>query len=142
MWIAIILISLVVVGAVGIFIIPNLLLPPMLRSVTAGGQGDPCHPDPLWENMPAESPSRPRGSPELNERLEREFPQGSSEENLIRALYRRGFKELAKCENDQSIRRAWFHRVFPIEMNVVVYWKTDPQNALVWTRGHVWYTFL
>jgi hypothetical protein len=142
MWVVLILLAIPIAGVTAIVVVPYLLLPPILRNITAGGQGDPCKPDPFWENMPADSPLRPRGSLELNARLLREFPAGSPADHLANSLSNWGFKPLPSCENDQSIRRAVFRTTFPMEMAVVVFWKIDAQNAIAWTRGYVSYTFL
>ncbi|MGB6536807.1 MAG: hypothetical protein WBF58_12690 [Xanthobacteraceae bacterium] len=132
----------IAVGALTLFVVPYLLLPPMLRGVTAGGQGDPCHPNQFWENLPANSPSRPHGSPELNDRLSHEFPPGTPESKLVHALDRLGFEALPPCENNTSIHSAFFRRKFPLEIWARVYWKVDVNDAIVWTRGDVAYTFL
>jgi hypothetical protein len=47
-------------------------------------------------------------SPELNQKLAARFPPSSSADSLVRTLTEQGFELAESCQNDFTIRRAWF----------------------------------
>lgn len=122
---------------------PKPPLPPLLRDVSAGGG--------WWGACPPENPDDARMqegglalSPELNQRLSRSFPPGSSEMKMMKALRLQGFQLLSSpCKNDHSIHLARFTQVgggmlvYPITAEV--FWKVDPTGSIVWTKGFVMY---
>jgi hypothetical protein len=78
-------------------------------------------------------------SPELNQKLAAQFPPGSSADSLVRTLSEQGFKLAEACQNDSTIRRAWFQgpmRGAIFETRAEIYWRTEG-DALVWTKGFV-----
>jgi hypothetical protein len=113
--------------------------PPLLQHVTAaGGWFGACPPRNEQEGA-ERAKSGEALSPELNQRLARQFPPGSPEEVLVRSLAAQGFRPLEPCRNDATIRSAHFSgptsgALFAI--NAVVYWKTQ-NDTLVWTKGFV-----
>ena len=118
-------------------------LPPLLRHVSAAaGYVGGC---------PAGTPAEARRqhplalSPELNQRLIREFPHGSSGKRIEEVLTRQRFHMLPPCQNDRSIRAALFHQIGggffgPYPIRATVYWKVNRGNKIVWTKGFVEYT--
>jgi hypothetical protein len=105
-------------------------LPPLLRDVSAGGG--------WWGACPPEGDGRRELalSPELNRRLEDQFPPGTSEQRLIRVVSDQGFHRAASCQSDPTIHIATFGRP---DMRAAVYWKSDDAGSIVWTKGFVFY---
>lgn len=85
-------------------------------------------------------------SPEVDRRLRDEFPPGSNDDRLVAVLKAQGFKFVAACETDQTIRRASFFQkgtgLVPYDVDANVYWKIDGQRRIVWTKGFVAYSGL
>jgi hypothetical protein len=113
--------------------------PPLLQHVTAAGGWFGACPPRNEQEATERAKSGEALSPELNQRLARQFPPGSPEEVLVRSLAAQGFKPLEPCRDDGTIRRAHFSgpthgALFAI--NAVVYWKTR-NDTLVWTKGFV-----
>jgi hypothetical protein len=108
-------------------------LPPLLQNVTTTGG--------WWGACPPEGDGhQPLAlSPELNWRLQDQFPPGTNEQQLLRALSDQGFTQIASCENDPTIHAAAF-----LQGNVRarVYWKSDDAGSIVWTKGFVFYVSL
>lgn len=52
-----------------------------------------------------------------------------------------GFKQMPQCETDATIHRAVYSgpAAFLMDILAVVYWKTNDDNAIVWTKGIVSY---
>lgn len=113
--------------------------PPLLQNVTAaGGWSGGCPPRNEQEAAMRANLGEAL-SPELNQRLAKQFPPGSPEEPLVRSLAAQGFKLLEPCENDTAIHRAYFNgpvRWGVFDVNAQVYWKTQ-NDTLVWTKGFV-----
>lgn len=114
-------------------------LPPLLRKVTDGGG---------YSGPLAACPYRPAGlenlplalSPELTERLQQEFPAGSSGGHLGEVLSQMGFSLLPPCNDDPSIGRAEFKQSGgPYPLSAWVFWKVDDHGTIVWTKGVVRY---
>ena len=122
---------------------PKPPLPTLLRNVSAGGG--------WWGACPPETPAETqerRGhpvavSPELNRRLAKLFPPGSSENVLVDTLRAQGFELMPSCKGDHSIRVAAFNQhgggalLMPITANI--FWKVDEAGNIVWTAGFVSY---
>jgi len=110
--------------------------PPLLENVTAGTGG-------LEVICPSDGKdkdsSRPAsGSPELNQRLAADFPVGSDEGKLVKALTAQKFKigtytGAAVCADDKAVRMARFVG----SMEASIYWKADAQHRVLWTKGFV-----
>jgi hypothetical protein len=110
--------------------------PAILRGLTAsGGLGEAC---------PAQPGDRFGGlrmsmSPELDARIREQFPLGTEAVRLIDFLTAQGFKLAGECPTDPTIQRAeYFLRsegFLRFASSAAVYWKTDDQNRIVWTRG-------
>ena len=81
-------------------------------------------------------------SPELNERLIAQFPQGTPATKLVSALLSQGFAQTAPCASDATIHHAVFRGGghFLIETWAEVAWKQDAYGRIVWTKGFVAYT--
>jgi hypothetical protein len=121
-------------------------LPPLLQSVTAGGG--------LWGACPTQTPEaaaaregRPVAfSPELDQRLVKSFPPGSSEARLVDTLRMQGFELLAPCTGDSSIHLAAFIQhgggVISPPMTANIYWKVDERGNILWIKGFVRYLAL
>jgi len=113
--------------------------PPLLEHVTAGGGWfGACPPRNELEAV-SRAKSGEALSPELNQKLAAQFPPGSAAASLVRTLAEQGFKLAEACQNDSTIRRAWFQgptRGAIFETRAEIYWKTEG-DALVWTKGFV-----
>ena len=81
-------------------------------------------------------------SPEFNARLERRYPPGSADTILVSELTAAGFKSAGVCKSDPNIKILAFDDKVTIP-NVVaeVYWQTDSNGRIVWTKGFVRYIF-
>ena len=110
-------------------------IPEILRGVSAGGG--------YWGACPREhdfesSPSAL--SPEFNVRLESRQPPGSADTVLVSGLTAEGFKSAGVCKADPNTKILAFEdkNTFP---NVVaeVYWQTDSEGRIAWTKGFVRY---
>lgn len=120
--------------------------PPLLigAHATGGSSNGWCPPDD--EDFPGSQPET--GSPEIERRLAKGFPPGSSEAALVQYLHGQGFKRMAPCANDPSIRRANFFQhsgggLFgPYPAFAVVGWKVDADGRVVWTRAEISFTGL
>jgi hypothetical protein len=83
-------------------------------------------------------------APEFNSRLRQEFPLGTDDASVVSKLTRMGFRILASCDTDPSIRIARFDQtgasLYPLTARV--YWKVGRHKEVVWVRGFVSYTGL
>lgn len=124
---------------------PRDTLPPLLRNLTAkGGYASAC---PVPPNLKASgAPLELADSPELDRRLQMEFPSGTPEHELIAKLRQMGFGTMSRCDDDQAIRMARYDQAaqpdvflfFP--MTATVYWKVDKNTNVVWSKGFVSFT--
>jgi len=122
----------------------NPLAPPLLAQATAGsGWFGGC--PPLNEQEAVErARSGEALSPELNQKLATQFPPGSGTDSLVQTLTEQSFKLAETCQNDFTIRRAYFQgltRGSLFETRAEIYWKTKGDN-LVWTKGFVMFVGL
>lgn len=125
---------------------PKPPLPSLLQNVSAGGGWWGACP-PQTEEEARLREGRPIAiSPELNERLARQFPAGTMESVLTDALSSQSFSLLLPCKGDNSIRVAGFQQqgggLLSPPITAEVYWKVDQSGAIVWTKGFVRYTDL
>jgi hypothetical protein len=136
--IAVMILAPVVFAAAFLFGRPLIHPPPlMLRHVTAGGGStDICPP------RDEQAARWRRGSPEalsseLDQRLAQQFPPGSQGPMLFQSPMAQGFEQLPACETDSSIHKAMYKgpAAFLADILAVVYWKTNDDNAIVWTKG-------
>ena len=116
--------------------------PTLLKGVTAGsGWGTPCPPRNEQEQKIIEASGKLAISPELQQRLQSEFPPGTSEDRVIAALISQGFKLEPSCATDKTIQRASFFQagtvILPTDIAADIYWKLDGQRRIVWTKGFV-----
>ena len=116
---------------------PSPSIPPLLRNVrAAGGNWGACpHPPPRMNTEAL--------SPELNERLSKEFPPGTNQDYLVETLTSQGFIITDNCKDDNSIHRAvlslykiGISEKFPI-VSAEIGWKADQDHRIVWTKGYV-----
>jgi len=137
------LIVILILAACDLTARPEPPLPPLLVNVTAGGGWwGACPPKTKTEeDMIRSWKGQLALSPELNERLTKEFPPGTDESQLIGLLTKQGFEMQPSCSNDQSIHRASFTQHggsgFAYRMLADIFWKVDERNAIVWTKGFV-----
>jgi hypothetical protein len=123
-------------------------LPALLRNVKAGGgYNSACPPTTeTSKKVLAASGGKLALSPELDQRLREQFPSGSSSDTLAKALTSQGFVPAGSCQEEPSIRIATFHRegrgLLPYDISARIFWKVDPQNQIVWTKGFVTYSRL
>lgn len=108
-------------------------MPAFLRFATAGGG--------WWSECDdADRPDVKRMgyaiSPELQERLEHEFPKGTPDAKVTETLHNQGFKNAGKetCKTDSNIHGAQFD-----DGNTwsSIVWKIDAQKNILWIRGSV-----
>ncbi len=85
-------------------------------------------------------------SPELSDRLSRQFPPGSPASALKDELSIDGFEPPSACEADPTIMGAAFFQkgggLFAYDVNASVYWKVDGDGKIIWTTGVIFYTGL
>lgn len=119
----------------------SLPMPPLLRGATAAGGGwyGGCPPANEVERQSMAGPEAI--SPELNQRLNAQFPDGTPATKLVSALVSQGFAQTAPCANDKTIRHAVFRGGRSIfETWAEVAWKEDSDGRIVWVKGSVAYT--
>ena len=111
--------------------------PEILRGVSAGGgYWGACPRNQDFESSPAAL------SPEFNARLERRYPPGSPDTIFVSELTAAGFKSAGVCNSDPNINILAFDDKVTIP-NVVaeVYWQSDSNGRMAWTKGFVRYIF-
>jgi hypothetical protein len=115
--------------------------PPLLRGPIPANSG--------WDDGgcprvgDVDHPSGSEGSPELNRRLNAQFPAGSSASALASTLAAQGFVQVKPCATDGSIHRAKFVGGWSmVETWSLVAWKQDTEGRIVWVKGSVAYTGL
>ena len=118
-------------------------LPPLLRDATAGG-GTNLLCDPLASGGAGSTPETAPRSPEIQARLDRDFPPGSPEAALIAELKNQGF-EIRRCQTDAAIGIAEFYRKGDGAASATlaagrIMWRKDPKGQLEWTNGNIAYT--
>ncbi len=117
-------------------------LPPLLQdATTTGGITDLCEDNDAEPSEPVTNASTVSHSPEIVERLERDFPRGSNSEDLKAALLEMGFKMLPcpgafaarfdQADGDESNSK---------QITSTIVWKADPDGRIVWTTGDIAYT--
>ena len=117
-------------------------LPPLLLGASStGGSNSLC------EQGRGSTPETASHSPEIVQRLRRDFPVGSSAPKLREALSRQGFLIHDGCSPDKSVSLAVFRQsggngVTTMPAFGTVYWKQDQAGRLVWTTGDIAFTGL
>lgn len=112
-------------------------LPPLLKGATStGGANFLC----AQGQGQGSTPDTVSHSPEMVQRLEREFPVGSQASELRNALSRQGFVIHDACSPDKSISWASFSQTGGNGITVMaafgkVHWKEDEAGRIVWTTG-------
>ena len=85
-------------------------------------------------------------SPELSDRLSRQFPPGSPASVLKEELSTDGFQAPSACEADPTIMGAAFFQKgggwLAYDVNASVYWQADGDGKIIWTKGVIFYTGL
>ena len=115
----------------------ELRLPPLLSNVRAEGG--------WWGACPDRAAKDQALSPELNERLQHQFPPGTPDERLISTLAEQHFERPVLCKNDNTIRSAKFYQqggLLAYSTRAEIFWKVDQANNLVWTKGFIFYVGL
>ena len=149
-WLAIGTAALTVLAAVFVALNPYVLLifstkplkpptPPLL--VGAGSMRTRAHHSgcPPWHTYDLRNP----GS--IEDRVERAFPTGTPQSELVSSLSRQGFKIEPACANDPTIARATFIQsgggfYGPYQAFSEVTWKVDRTGRVIWASGYVAYT--
>jgi hypothetical protein len=113
--------------------------PPLL--VGAGGTRTRVHHSgcPPWDAYDLRNP----GS--IEERVERAFPAGTPQFQLVNSLSRQGFKIEPTCVSDPTIAHATFNQsgggfYGPYPAFSEVTWKVDRTGRVIWASGYVTYT--
>jgi len=112
-------------------------------ATTTGGSNFLCEPG----NKQGSTPETASHSPEINQRLKRDFPPGSPAVLLRRSLIRQGFKLEGACSPDHSVWLATFRQrggngITAFPAFVSVYWREDAAARLIWASGDVAWTGL
>ena len=85
-------------------------------------------------------------SPDLSDRLNRQFPPGTPASALKAELSTDGFEPPSACEADPTIMGTAFFRkgsgLFAYDVSASVYWKADADGKIIWTRGFIFYAGL
>jgi hypothetical protein len=119
-------------------------LPPLFEGAhTTGGSNSLCEP----EGRQGSTPETASHSPEIVQRLRRDFPPGTPTARLREALARQGFRLHEPCSPDGSIRWAEFRQsggngITAMAAFGTVYWKEDNAGRVVWTTGDIAFTGL
>ena len=120
--------------------------PPLLRNVSATGGwwNAGCPPTDATEARLYE-PSEEALSPELTQRLTRQFPEGSDANRLVQTLKEQGFDFHSPCKGLPAIHLSEFRQSggqlfgpYPIWAQVV--WEQDDAGRIMWTKGTVAFT--
>jgi hypothetical protein len=84
---------------------------------------------------------REANSSVLQQRLHQQFPPGTKETVIIRALIEQGFSSMVSSKNDKSVHTSYFQSQFGIlsAIRSSVSWKVDKDNKIVWTEGDVFF---
>lgn len=121
--------------------VPLSPLPPLLQGASStGGSKFLCQSWPSeWGGSTPETASH---SPEIVERLTRDFPPGSSAARLRESLLRQGFTLHEACSPDGRVSWAEFlqrggDQVWAPPAFGTVHWREDGAGRLVWTTGDV-----
>lgn len=114
-----------------------------IGATTTGGSNSLCRPD--YEQ--GSTPATASHSPEINQKLNRDFPPGSPAILLRRSLVRQGFQMHGPCSPDRSISVATFRQrggngITSFPVFVSAYWKEDGGGRLVWASGDIAWTGL
>lgn len=119
---------------------------PLLRNVSAAGGwwNAGCPPRGPTEAELYE-PSQEALSPELMQRLTRQFPAGSNANRLEQALREQGFDVDMPCKGLSAIRPGEFRQSgghlfgsYPIWAQIA--WEQDDAGRIIWTKGTVAFT--
>jgi hypothetical protein len=115
-------------------------LPPLLQHATAGGGWDSACPPANDEERKLVELAPLRVSPQMQQRLEAAFPEGTHEDLLVAELTSQGFKSGPSCKLDQTIRSASYHHRSSgfldfADLWATVFWKVDDRRRIVWTKG-------
>jgi hypothetical protein len=135
--------SLLALGGCGDQLTPPT--PPLLENVKAAGGwwNGGCPPRDATEAELFE-PSREALSPQLMERLTRQFPVGSDASRLERGLAEQGFSLRLPCDGLRGIRLGEFRQTgggflaYPIWAQIA--WEQDDAGRIMWTKGTVSFT--
>lgn len=136
----VIALAVLAVAGVAFLVWPNNRpLPPLIVGAHSGGGQSAC---PFADGHP---PSVGDVSPQLQVRLQEQFPSGTPVERLIKELKNQGFGDVLKCEHDPTIQWVGFYKAAGFSLHATtafVYWKADASGSLVWTKGYVFFVGL
>lgn len=118
-------------------------LPALLAHATAGSGWASACPGRNDNEREMMARSKLAVSPELSDRLSRQFPLGSPASALKEELSTDGFEAPSACEADPTIMGAAFFQkgsgLLPYDVNASVYWKADGDGKIIWTKGFIFY---
>jgi hypothetical protein len=115
-------------------------LPPLAAGArTTGGSSDVCGDSGAQHSA---APAMASHSPEIDQRLARDFPRGSASARLRGSLAAQGFQLYGSCSLDRSIHRAAFSQrggngITAMPAFVTVHWKEDKGARIVWATGDI-----
>ncbi|MEP0191096.1 MAG: hypothetical protein ABJP70_10760 [Erythrobacter sp.] len=116
-------------------------IPPLLQdATTTGGIIRLCEQDTAEPSSLVTNASTVSFSPEIVERLERDFPRGSKSDDLKAALFEMGFK-MRPCPGALAARfdQAAGNGANSKEFTSTIVWKADSNGRLLWTTGDIVY---
>jgi hypothetical protein len=120
--------------------------PPLLQNASAAGGwwNGGCPPRDATEAQIFE-PSREALSPELMERLTRQFPVGSDASRLERNLKEQGFSLRLPCDGLSAVHLGEFRQrggglYGPYPIFAQIAWEQDDAGRIMWTKGTVSFT--
>lgn len=84
---------------------------------------------------------REANSEELQQRLYQQFPPGTNEAMIIRALAEQGFSSMVSSKDDKTIHTSYFESQFGVLSGIrsTVQWKVDKDDKIIWTKGFVFH---
>jgi hypothetical protein len=119
-------------------------LPALMKSAhTTGGSNTLCEPG----SGESSTPEMASHSPEMVQRLNYNFPVGTSASKLREWLVQQGFTLSEPCSPDGRISWAWFRQsggngITTMPAFGKVFWKEDGSGKLVWVTGDIGFTGL
>lgn len=102
---------------------------------------DLCEDGALPRGSEGTTPETASHSPEIVARLNRDFPKGSSSDNLKAALLKMGFKSI-QCPGNLAARfdQKGGNGITAMRASAIVIWKADSSGRIIWATGDIGYT--
>ena len=122
-------------------------LPALLEGArSTGGSNSLCEPD-AFDGIGGTTPETASHSPEIVQRLNRDFPPGVPAEQLRQSLVIQGFVIHDACSSDGSVSLAVFRQrggngITSFPAFGTVHWKKDEAGRIIWVTGDIHFTGL